>query len=85
MRDIVTNFLFFNPLNLTGLVFIALGVIWFGLIAVTMFSIAAQQFGGGAKLGWALVVVCVPLVGLYAYTFYCLFSADHEWTKKFRR
>jgi len=85
MRDVIVNLLTFNPLNLSTLVYGALAGLWVFLLIISMFSIASQSMHLVAKLVWALMVVAVPVIGLFCYALFCLFSADHSWAKRFQR
>ncbi|MEO8352442.1 MAG: PLDc N-terminal domain-containing protein [Chthoniobacteraceae bacterium] len=48
---------------------VGLGVLllWVAIVACAISSIRAQDFTNGQRRFWAVVVICLPIIGLLAY------------------
>ena len=77
MKALITRFFALDAQNVIPYVYVAIGVVWVVMVVTTLFSIAGQELGRGVKVSWTLAVVFVPIVGMAAYCFRCLFTAEY--------
>ena len=82
MRDVVVRFFTLDALNVIPELYVVLGAIWLWILCVTWSSISSQAIPLWAKLFWALVVVSIPIAGVFLYTVFCLFRADYSYLQQ---
>jgi hypothetical protein len=83
MIQLLVNFLNFQALNTPPEVYWALSGIWFLLLLAGVLSVLGRRCAWWAKAFWLLVVVGLPIVGLFLYCLYCLVAADYAFLKMF--
>ncbi len=82
MRETIIRFLLIEPINDHPLVLWGMVVVWLVMIVACVMSLR-QQFGmtRAARLGWVLLIVCLPIVGMALYLVRCVFRADYSFMK----
>lgn len=83
MRDAAQNFFKLEVQNLIEPIFWALGLAWLVLILTTLASVWGRKMSVAGKAFWSLVVLGLPVAGLYFYLFFCLFAADYSSLERF--
>ena len=76
MIDLIVRFMTFRASNVIPSCYYALGFFWIMLVLAGVWSIKSQRMAWQAKMGWFLLILCVPLIGLAIYAAYCLVHAD---------
>lgn len=83
MREAVQNFLRLEVQNMIDPIYWAVVLAWLGLLITSLSSIWGRTLHTSLKVLWSAIVLFVPLVGLYIYLFYCLFTADRSAFERF--
>jgi hypothetical protein len=83
MIQVLINFFSFNALNTPPEVYAALGSVWLLLLLAGMASVFSQNFGIWLKLLWLLLMITIPVGGLFLYSVFCLATADYSFLKMF--
>lgn len=78
MRTIFDNFLHLQALNVEPVVIWVLAGIYAILLMTSLLSVLMGSRGRLFKLGWSLVILALPFVGMAAYAFACLWMADRS-------
>jgi hypothetical protein len=81
MRTVIQRFLSFHAENVTPEVYYSLGVVYLILLAVSIFSLIKSPMRG--KPAWLLVMLLLPVVGMYAYTLVALLKSDFSFLARF--
>ena len=81
MRTVIQRFLSFQAENVAPEIYWALGFVYCLLVAVCLASVSRSGIGG--KLAWAMLILFIPFLGMYAYTVYTLARADYAFLKRF--
>ena len=81
MIQVLIRFLTFNVVSDHPAVYWALAVVWLLLLLAAFSSIRSLPVSFGAKVGWFLVIILLPLVGLAAYAFRCLIRGNWSFLK----
>lgn len=76
MKEALRNLMDMNPQNLVMEVYVSLLVIWLMVVVATLWSIFAARMPGLLKAFWALLVVGVPLAGVFLYALFCVTRLD---------
>jgi hypothetical protein len=76
MRAIVTNFLRLEILNHHPVVYWGLAAVWFLILVSAFMSVRSLSISTGVKSAWFMVIVAIPILGLAAYAFRCIASAN---------
>jgi hypothetical protein len=82
MHDVIVRFLTLDALNVIPEIYIALVLVWIGIVTVTFLSIGSQRLPLWAKLFWIIVTVMVPIGGVFLYTIFCLLRADYSYLQQ---
>ncbi len=53
------------------------------LVIASVMSVFAVKTGFGARLAWLLLILSLPVLGIAAHCFVCLYSADYTFLKQF--
>lgn len=79
---ILLKFLFLNIVTIgDGHRVILLGI-WAVLVLLGLWSVASGAWKGWAKMAWSLLIVLVPILGLFVYVVACLLTAEWELLKQ---
>lgn len=81
MLQIVFRFLTFNVVSEHWAVYWGLLAVWIILLVAAFSSIRSLEISLGAKIGWILVTLFIPIAGLGIYALRCLISADWSFLK----
>ncbi len=81
MRDTLIQFITIQPLNYHPIIPWVLVFIWLALVLNCFASLRQQSLTLKARLGWLLVIVFIPVLGMTAYLLYCLVNADYAFLK----
>lgn len=81
MRETIIRFFTIQPLNEHPLIYWGLLVAWLILLGATMASIRVQPISLTMRWVWLVLVVLVPVVGMYLYLIRCLICADYSFMK----
>lgn len=81
MRLVIHRFLSLHAENVAPEIYWALGCVYLILIAVSLESLRRSQVR--FKLAWAMLLLFIPLLGMYLYALRSLFSADFSFLKRF--
>ena len=76
MQQVFFRFLKLNAISDHPMIHYGLIALWITFLILTFFSIRNQPISQSAKLTWILVVLLLPVVGLAAYLFWCLFQVN---------
>ncbi len=77
MRQVFFKWITLDAQNYIPEVWYAALVLWIGLLVFGVFSIRSLTVTPQVKLVWTLVILLVPLAGLFAYCCYCLGKVDY--------
>ena len=83
MREALTNFIGLHPQNVIEPLYWLLALGWALFLFTTLQSILSQRMGKIWKAFWILAVVAAPVVGMFAYLVFCLFTADYTFLERF--
>ena len=81
MKDAILRFLAINPLNDHPMIYWGMIVVWLVLVANCFFSIRSLRISLAARWMWFLLVLCVPVIGMFIYLGSCLLTADYSFLK----
>ena len=81
MKEVFLRFITIHPMNDHPILGWALALVWLVLVGNCVASIRQQPIEIRSRLMWKLLVTLVPIVGMAAYLFYCLFKADYTFLK----
>jgi len=81
MKDTLIQFITIQPLNQHPIIPWVLVFIWLALVLNCFASLRQQPMTMQARLGWLLAIICIPILGMIAYLFYCLVYADYAFLK----
>lgn len=83
MVQAIINFLTFNALNTPPEVYFGLALAWLLLLGTGVASVLSRRGSIWLKLMWLLVLISLPVVGLFVYSFVCIVTADYGFLKLF--
>lgn len=75
---IFRNFLTFKMASFIDAHLLLLAAVWIVLLVAGVWSIFSRPMSSIAKFVWTIAIFCLPVVGLAAYVFNCLLSADWD-------
>lgn len=81
MRTVLQRFLSFNAENSAPEIYAALGLVYLILLAVSISSLVKSPMRG--KSAWFLVMLLLPVLGMYFYTLASLMRADYTFLARF--
>lgn len=81
MRAVIINFLSLNVLNTHPAVYWALAAVWISLCVSAFHSLRSQETSAGSRAVWMGVILFLPILGLAAYSVFCLIKADWGFLK----
>lgn len=81
MRAVIFRFLQMEVVTDHAMITWALLGVWCLLLAAAWSSLRAQSAPSWVIWTWGAVILAVPIVGLSAYVFWCLFRADWGFLK----
>ena len=76
MVQLIKNFVFLKVQNAHVMANVGVVVIWLCLLLAGVASILSQPKSAAWKIFWLLLVVCVPLGGMFLYCLWCVVTAD---------
>ena len=77
MRTTILNLLSLNALNVIGTVYALLAFIYFVLVLTNLWSIwSTGATQTSSRFAWTLVVIVLPVVGMYCYGLWSLTRSD---------
>ncbi|HCN29347.1 MAG TPA: hypothetical protein DIT64_11465 [Verrucomicrobiales bacterium] len=76
MRTVIQRFFSFTAENVVPEIYAALGLVYLILLFVTLASVSKTQTNG--KLAWFMIVLLLPMLGMYFYAFWSLIKADYS-------
>jgi len=83
MIQAIINFCTFNALNTPREVYFGLAMAWLLLLGAGIASVISRKGQLWLKLVWMLVLVGLPVVGLFVYCLVCVLTADYSFLKLF--
>lgn len=83
MLQVVIRFLTFDVVSEHPAVYWGLAAVWLILLAAAVSSIRSLEISFGAKVGWGLLILLVPVFGLGIYGLRCLILGDWSFLKPF--
>lgn len=83
MLQILINFFTLNALNTPPEVYIGLAAIWALLLAAGVASIILRALSVWTAAGWIVLLLGLPIVGMFVYCVWCMLSADYSFLKMF--
>lgn len=83
MVPAIINFLSFNALNTAPEVYFGLALAWLLLVGAGIASVLSRQGAFWLKLFWLMVLIGLPVVGLFIYSIVCVVTADYAFLKLF--
>jgi hypothetical protein len=83
MLEAILNFCTFNALNTPREVYFGLAMAWLLLLGAGIASVISRKGQLWLKLVWMLVLVGLPVVGLFVYCLVCVLTADYSFLKLF--
>lgn len=70
------SFLFLHIITVSDAIFFVLAGVWFVLVVLGLWSVFSSPKTPFARVAWSLLIILVPIIGLFFYSAVCLFSAD---------
>lgn len=83
MRSVITKFLTFKAENVIPEIYIAVALVYLGMLFACMLSVQKTQKSTWSKLVWIAVCTFIPVVGMFIYSARCMLSADFKFLKEF--
>lgn len=83
MLDVFTRFLTFEVISTHPVVPWAIGTTFLLLILSSILSITSLNIGRFAKTMWGLLIILLPIIGLFIYSLRCLCRSDWSILKPF--
>jgi len=81
MRTVITRFFTFNAENSAPEVYGVLATVYLILFGLSLSSLIKSDCRN--KLAWFLFLLFIPVVGMYAYSLWCLVKADYSFLARF--
>lgn len=81
MRTVITRFFTFNAENSAPEVYGVLATVYLILFGLALSSLVKSDCRN--KLAWFLFLTLIPVLGMYAYSLWCLAKADYSFLAKF--
>ncbi len=81
MRETIVRFFLIQPLNEHPLVYWGILTVWLIMIGNCIASLRAQPMSLAAKWTWFLLIVLIPIIGMFFYLLLCLIKADYSFLK----
>jgi hypothetical protein len=72
----VKSFLFLHIITVSDAILFVLAGVWFVLVVLGLWSVFSSPKSPFAKVAWSLLIILIPVAGLFFYTAVCFFSAD---------
>lgn len=81
MRTVLQRFVAFNAENTAPEIYLALGLVYLILLAVSISSLVKSSMSH--KWLWFLVMLAMPVLGMYVYALTALVRADYTFLARF--
>ncbi len=81
MRETIVRFFLIQPLNHHPLVYWGLLAVWLLMVGNCIASLRSQPMSLAAKWTWFLLIVLIPIIGMFFYLLLCLIKADYTFLK----
>lgn len=81
MRETIVRFFLIQPLNHHPLVYWGLLAVWLIMVGNCISSLRSQPMSLAAKWTWFLLIVLIPIIGMFFYLLLCLIKADYTFLK----
>ena len=82
MRTVIMRLLTLRAENVTPEVLMALGFIYLGAVALCLSSVFRSTSSSVSRLAWMMLVIFLPVIGIFLYCFRCLILADYSALKQ---
>ena len=76
MRTVFINFIGLHAENVSTEIWIGLAAIYIVMVGVTLSSVWSGAWSGWAGLLWTIIVVALPIVGIFMYSLASLSRCD---------
>ena len=83
MRAVIFNFLSLRAENVSTEVWVGLAVVYAILVGLTLSSIWAGTWSKSASWLWTILVLILPLIGIFVYSLASLSRCDFSFLKQF--
>lgn len=83
MRAVFIRFFTLNAENVIPEIYLGMAAVYLILLTASLFSIKSLQASSKSKAAWSVVVVLVPVLGMFIYSLRCLVRADFRFLKEF--
>lgn len=81
MLDVVIRFLTFDVVSTHPLIYWVIAGVWVLLLVASFLSLGSLEIESVAKISWGLLILLLPLVGLFFYALRCLIKGDWAFLK----
>lgn len=81
MFEVVLRLFTLQAISVHPMIYWGMGVVWVAMLLATWSSIKGLPVSAGRRWFWLLLVVLVPIVGLFLYLMRCLVTADYGFMK----
>ncbi len=81
MRTVLQRFLSFNAENVASEIYLALGLVYLILLAVSVSSLVKSPVRG--KWLWFSILLFLPIMGMYFYVIASILRADFTFLSRF--
>jgi hypothetical protein len=78
MLDVIIRFMTFDVVSTHPLIYWAIAGVWVLLLVASFLSLNSLEIESAAKILWGLLILLLPLVGIFFYALRCLVKGD--WT-----
>ena len=83
MRAVFIRFFTLNAENVIPEIYLGMVAVYLILLTASLFSIKSLQASSKSKACWSVIVVLVPVLGMFIYSLRCLVRADFKFLKEF--
>ena len=81
MLQVLINFFTLNALNTPSDVYLGLAAIWVLLLTAGIASVVSRARSAWTAAVWIVLMLGLPIVGMFVYCVWCMMSADYFFLK----
>ena len=81
MFEVVLRLFTLQAISVHPMIYWGMGLVWITMLLAAWSSIKSLPVGAGVRWFWLLLVVCVPILGLFLYLMRCFICADYGFVK----
>lgn len=81
MKDVIFRFVYAEAITTHPMIYWGIAGAWIAMLIGAFLSIRQQMIGASGKWVWLMLIVLVPVGGLFLYLIWCLLRVDYSFLK----